>query len=219
LIEQLVQTLPEDSDILIDEVGTVKVALLDDEDKCEVLLHHSQGNDFVLLLIVELDVGLAVAVVMPVFVVEIGYIDEYIEDIRADIIFALIGQLLVVVADVELGDQVEQVGLLDFGVVGEVVEEFADVGRAGDHLLEHLAEGLEDGGVVDGGEIELDLLDIYLVLADLLLEFEVILVPGVGLAQVNVCLIREDEDGAAARVLFLQVIVDIVEVIDGLHDI
>ena len=71
--------------------------------------------------------------------------------------------------DVELGDDVEEVDFLDLAVVGEVVEEFADVWGAGDHLLHYFAECFEDGGVVDGGEEELNVLDLDGVLGESLL--------------------------------------------------
>ena len=167
----------------------------------------------------EFDVGLALAVVVPVLVVEVGDVDEDVEDVGADVVLALVGQLLVVVADVQLGDQVEEVGLLDLGVVGEVVEQLADVGRAGNHALQHLAERLKDGGVVDGGEEELDLLDVDLILSDAPLQLYVVLVPGFGLVEVDVCLVGEDEDGAVVGVLLLEVGVDVVEVVHGLHDV
>lgn len=50
-----------------------------------------------------------------------------------------------------------------------MVEEFGYVERTGDHALNNSAEGFEDGGVVDGSEEELYLLDINVVLSDLLL--------------------------------------------------
>lgn len=104
-------------------------------------------------------------------------------------------------------------------MVGEVIEQFADVGRAGDHPLQHLAERLKDGAVIDGGKEELNLLDVYLILGDASFEFDVVLVAGFGLVEVDVCLVGEDEDGAVVGVLLLEVGVDVVEVIHGLHDV
>lgn len=104
-------------------------------------------------------------------------------------------------------------------MVGEVVEQLADIRRAGDHPLQDLAECLKDGGVVDGCKEELNLLDIDLILSDASFEFDVVLVPGLGLIEVDVCLVGEDEDGAVVGVLLLEVGVDVVEVIHRLHDV
>lgn len=100
-----------------------------------------------------------------------------------------------------------------------MVQQLADIWRTRDHPLQYLAERLKDGGVIDGGKEELNLLDIDLILSDASLEFDVVLIPGLGLIEVDVCLIGEDEDGAVVGVLFFEVGVDVVEVVHGLHDV
>ena len=56
-VEELREAPSEDLDVLLDEIGPVEVGLLDDEDQGQVLLHHSQGEVLVLVLVGELDVG------------------------------------------------------------------------------------------------------------------------------------------------------------------
>ena len=121
--------------------------------------------------------------------------------------------------DVELGDEVEEVDLLYFAVVGEVVEQFAHIGRAGNHLLHHSAEGLEDGGVVDRGKKELYLFDVYVVFPDLLLQLDLVLAPCVLLGEFDVCLVDEDEHAAAVGVLVLEILVDVVEGVSCLVEV
>lgn len=122
-------------------------------------------------------------------------------------------------SNVKLGNQVKKIHFFDFGIGGKVIEEFADIGRARYHFLNNFAECFEDRGVIDGGKIELYFFDIYLILTDSFLQFDLILVPGIGLIEVDICLIGEDEDGAVVSVLLFKIIVDIVEVIDGLGDV
>ena len=85
--------------------------------------------------------------------------------------------------------------------------------------MEYLAESLKDGAVIDGSKEELNLFDVDLILGDASFEFDVILIPGFGLVEVDICLIGEDEDGAIVGVLLLEVGVDVVEVIHCLHDV
>ena len=59
---------------------------------------------------------------MPVFIVEVWNIDEDIEDVRANIVSILIGQFLIIMADVQLSDKVKEIRLFNFGVVCEVIE-------------------------------------------------------------------------------------------------
>mmetsp|Transcript_22351 Transcript_22351/g.60408 ORF Transcript_22351/g.60408 Transcript_22351/m.60408 type:complete len:204 (-) Transcript_22351:68-679(-) len=53
---------------------------------------------------------------------------------------------------VELGDEVEEEGLLAGALGQQSVHEVLQSRQLGQELLHHLAEGLEDGLVVDGGE-------------------------------------------------------------------
>lgn len=46
-----------------------------------------------------------------------------------------------------------------------------------------------------------------------------VLIPGLGLVEVDICLIGEDEDGTVVCVLLLEVGVNVVEVVHGLHDV
>jgi hypothetical protein len=59
---------------------------------------------------------------MSIFVIQVWYIDEYIEDVRADIVFVLIWQLLIVMCDVEFGYKVKKVDFFYFAGVGEMIE-------------------------------------------------------------------------------------------------
>lgn len=59
---------------------------------------------------------------VPVLIVEVRYVDKDIQDIRADIISVLVCEFFVVVANVQLGDEVEEISLFDFGVIGEMIE-------------------------------------------------------------------------------------------------
>ena len=82
-------------------------------------------------------------------------------------------------ANVQLGDKVKEIGLFNFGVVCEVIEQSADIGRTGDHLLYHFTECFKVGGIVDGSKEELYIFDIYLILTDFFLQFYRILIAGV----------------------------------------
>ena len=122
-------------------------------------------------------------------------------------------------SDVEFGYKVEQVDFLYFGVVGKMIEEFVDVWWAGNDLLNDFAKGLKDGGIIDGGKVELNFFNIDLILTYFFLESEIILISCIWLIEINICFVGEDEDGAVVGVLLLDVIVDIVEIIYCLHDI
>lgn len=87
----------------------VVVGLFDDEDKSEVLLHGFEHKELVLLVEEgELDdCGLISLFGVFVVAVEKGYVYKNIEHFRADLVFGWVDHLLVIMGDVELGDEIE----------------------------------------------------------------------------------------------------------------
>ena len=107
-IEQLVKSSSEDFNILFNQIGSVIVIFLDDKHKCQIFFHDPECKVLILILVVQFHVGgRSVVVLVSIFVVEVTDIDKDVEHIGADVVFKLIGYLLVVVADVQFGHQVE----------------------------------------------------------------------------------------------------------------
>ena len=103
---------------------------------------------------------------MSILIIEIADIDEQIQHIGTDIVFERITYLLIVVSYIEFGHQIEQIDLLHFAAVREMVQEFADIGRARDQFLQYPAKGFEDGWIIDGGEKEFYFFDIDIILSN-----------------------------------------------------
>jgi hypothetical protein len=128
-VEEFSQSPPEDLHIFLNEVGPVEVGFLDDEHQGQVLLHHPQAEVLVFLFVSKLHVGRRVLVVlMPIFVVEVGDVDEDVQHVRTNVVLQLVWQFFIVVSDVQFGDEVEKIDLLELAVVRQVVEKFGDIG-------------------------------------------------------------------------------------------
>ena len=181
MVEQVIQPFSKDCNILVDEVRSIEIALLDNEDQGQIFLHNPQSNDLIFFFIVEFDISLALTILMPIFIIEVRNINKDIQDIWANIVFVLIGKFLVIMSDVEFSDKVEEVYLFYFGVGGKVIEKFTDIGWARYHFLNDLAKSLEYGWIIDGGKEELYFFYIDLILTDSFLQFYLILIPCVGL--------------------------------------
>ena len=103
-IEQFTESPSKHLNILLNEVRPVEIRLLDDESKGKILLHNSQCKVLILVLIGKFDVGgRAMVILMPVLVVEITDVDEDIQHVRTDIVLEGVGDLLVIVGDVQFG--------------------------------------------------------------------------------------------------------------------
>lgn len=102
----------------------------------------------------------------------------------------------------KFGDQIKEVHLFCFAIVAEVVEQFADVRRTGNHFLNHSGEGLKYGVVVNGSEEKLYVFEVNAILSNLFFELDVVLISGVLLGEINVCLVGEDKYLAVIGVVF-----------------
>ena len=117
-------------------------------------------------------------------------------------------------ADVELSDEVEEVDLLDAAVIGEVVQQTANVAGTGNHALDHSAECLKYRRIVDRCEEELYFSYIHLIFSKSFLKFVKMLIPGFGLGELEVSFVGKNEYAAVVSVFGLKIVVDGVE---GVH--
>ncbi|GJC86578.1 hypothetical protein ColLi_09416 [Colletotrichum liriopes] len=82
--------------------------------------------------------------------VDLGDVDDDIDVVGADLVRGHVGRGRVG------GDHVEEVGLLETARAAEVGEHGLEGAELGDELLDDLGEGLKDGVVVDGRQVEGD---------------------------------------------------------------
>lgn len=122
-------------------------------------------------------------------------------------------------SDVKFGDEIEKIHLLYFARVCEMIEQFTYVRWARNHALNNPTKCFEYRWIVDRSEIELYILDVNLIFTDSLLEFDLILIARIRLSQVDIGFVGEDEDRAVVSVFLFDIIVDTVEVINGLDQI
>ncbi len=126
-IEQLCETFLEHFKVLLNQVGSVIVGLLDDKDQGQISLHRLEHEYLVLVFELHLDLRLAFGLVLfLVPPVQETNVDENVQHLRAYLIPHRVDRLLVVVSDVQLCYQVIQVNLLQFAHVRYLVQQLAD---------------------------------------------------------------------------------------------
>jgi len=104
-------------------------------------------------------------------------------------------------SDVEFSDEIKEINFFDFAVICKVIEQFTNVRGTGYQSLNDSTKSLEDGRVIDRGEIELNLLNINVILSNLLLQFYLIFISCVVLSKVNISFIDENEHTAVVSIL------------------
>ena len=101
--------------------------------------------------------------------VHLGDVDDDVDVVAADLVRGHVSGCAIG-GDVDLGEDVEEVGLFEAARAAEVGEHGLEDTQARDELLDDLAEGLEDGVVVDGGEVEGDGRVLAAVVGELVLD-------------------------------------------------
>lgn len=101
--------------------------------------------------------------------VDLGHVDDDVDVVGADLVAGHVGRAGVG-RDVDLGEDVEEVCLLKPTSAAQVRKHRLENAQARDELLDDLGEGLEDGVVVDAGQVEGDGRVLASVVGELILD-------------------------------------------------
>lgn len=173
-VKELCQALDDGLDVHVDQGHAVVRVLLHDGDEGQVAVDLAEHDGLVAVVQDEaalggvaadlaldrgapglaLEAAAAVVAALP-GAVDLGDVDDDVDVVAADLVAGHVGGGAVG-GDVDLGEHVEQVRLLEAARAAEVGEHGLEGAQAGDELLDDLAEGLEDGVVVDGRQVERD---------------------------------------------------------------
>lgn len=148
-------------DIGFDQVGPVVVGLLDLVADAQAALQLLQDEVlFPLVVNVEFDRGGGVVVLLPTAlllllrVVQGRNVNVNVYHFRTDFVLDALDRDVVVVGDEQLRRYVENEYFVDLAVRCQFVQQFADVGGAGQDFLHHTAECLKHGQIQDGSEVQ-----------------------------------------------------------------
>lgn len=173
-VEELGQALDDGLDIHVHQRHSIVRILLHDRHQRQVPIHLPQHDGLITVmqhktalrrqapdLVFQLRIPrLALQPLAPVIAalprpVDLGDIDNDIDVVGADFVAGHVGGRAVG-RDVDFGHDVEEIGLLEAAGSAQVGEHGLEGSEARDELLDDFAKGLEDGVVVDGGEVEGD---------------------------------------------------------------
>lgn len=140
--------------------------------------------------------------------VHLGDVDDDVNVVGADLVAGHVGRRRVR-GDVDLGQHVEQVRLLEAARAAQVGKHGLQGAELRDELLDDLGEGLEDGVVVDGRQVEGDRGVLEAVVRELVLDADGDVALDVELVVVRKAVDLVDED------LDVDVWVEALEVEDG----
>ena len=150
-------------DVVVDQMLSMNLALVNKADKGQTFVNFSQIQHNVLLVI-----GMCqsddrrrffvkfASSVFFVNTIDACHIDQYIYQFRANLVVLHIYRRWVR-CDVDLRDHVKKESLLDFGATDKSVHHLWDKGHLREKFLDHFGKGHIDRVIVDWGQLESEL--------------------------------------------------------------